>query len=358
MSPILIKENNYNGIYRLSSDKFLNTYYIVSDANTRRLMASPEVVGFETYTSMLRPTSSALKMLIDKGVVSRDGVDILTILRGGLNYPIEECCYQCGIQVNNIDFVSCERIIKNHCIENLEVKYEKLCVKANTTVILGDIIASGDTIRLCMRHVIDYFKANGGSIKKIVFFTIGGTKAISIMESFTDEIKGFWPDFEGFFCVFYEGVFTVYEDKGVTGVNVPNIDFGLKGGVISPDFREYLVDYDYCPALLEKCIIYDGGARRYEIGAHYEEVMDYWKSLYKVSGNVDFDAFVAEKIGYRDISFSQWIELNGYEYDESYLPLYEKEIAYANELKKKDLPSICERRIRQVEEKLGKYSNN
>ena len=61
-----------------------------------------------------------------------------------------------------------------------------------------------------------------------MFFTIGGTKAISIMEAFTREIRTFWPGFEGFYCVFYEGVFTVYEDKGVTGVNVPYIDFGMK----------------------------------------------------------------------------------------------------------------------------------
>ena len=48
-------------------------------------MASPEVVGFETYSSMLRPTDIALQMLVDKGVVNKDGVDILTILRGRLS---------------------------------------------------------------------------------------------------------------------------------------------------------------------------------------------------------------------------------------------------------------------------------
>lgn len=357
MSPKLIKEDNYTGVYRLLSDGLLNSYYVVSDASTCRLMASPEVVGFETYSSMLRPTDIALQMLVDKGVVNKDGVDILTILRGGLNYPVEECCCHCGVQVDNIDFISCERIIRNHVIEGLEVKYEKLNVEKDATLILGDIIASGDTIRLCLRHVIDHFKVNGGSIKRIVFFTIGGTKAISIMEAFTREIRTFWPGFKGFYCVFYEGVFTVYEDKGVTGVNVPYIDFGMKGGVIAPDFREYMMDYEHAPALIEKCIIYDGGARRYEIGAHYEEVMDYWQSLYAVSESVSFDDFIAEKIGYKDASFLQWIELNHYEYDESYRPLYEKEISYVNELRKKELPSLCAERIRQIEASLGKYRN-
>ena len=177
------------------------------------------------------------------------------------------------------------------------------------------------------------------------------------MEAFTREIRTFWPGFEGFYCVFYEGVFTVYEDKGVTGVNVPYIDFGMKGGVIAPDFREYLMDYEHAPALIEKCIIYDGGARRYKIGAHYEEVMDYWQSLYAVSESVSFDDFIAEKIGYKDASFLQWIELNHYEYDESYRPLYEKEISYVHELRKKELPSLCAERIRQIEASLGKYRN-
>ena len=52
MSPKLIKEDNYTGVYCLLSDGLLNSYYVVSDASTCRLMASPEVVGFETYSSM------------------------------------------------------------------------------------------------------------------------------------------------------------------------------------------------------------------------------------------------------------------------------------------------------------------
>ena len=31
------------------------------------------------------------------------------------------------------------------------------------------------------------------------------------------QIRSYFPQFEGFECFFYEGVFTVYEDPGATG---------------------------------------------------------------------------------------------------------------------------------------------
>ena len=34
-----------------------------------------------------------------------------------------------------------------------------------------------------------------------------------------------------------------------------------------------------CSPLFEKCIIYDGGARRYEIHEHVEEVLEFWEGI-------------------------------------------------------------------------------
>ena len=39
--------------YRLEGGHFLNEYYIVSEAETRKLMNHPEVVGYEVYASCL-----------------------------------------------------------------------------------------------------------------------------------------------------------------------------------------------------------------------------------------------------------------------------------------------------------------
>jgi hypothetical protein len=172
----LLQDTN---VYELQSKQFVNRYFILSNEGTRRLMAFPEVVGFDTYQCMLPATVAAMKHLFPSGGKE---VDILTILRGGLNYPVEEACFRSGIRVSDIHFVSCERIIEDHIITGLEIKYEKLRITRDRTLVIGDIIATGDTLRLCLDQVVDRFRRRGGSIRKIIFFTIGGTRAIELME--------------------------------------------------------------------------------------------------------------------------------------------------------------------------------
>ena len=353
---VLLGKQRETSIYQLKSVGLQNKYYVVSGEGTRHLMASPEVVGFESYLSMKPATSAALEYFCQNGLATE--ANILTILRGGLNYPLEECCYKAGIRVPDMDFISCERKIESGVITGLDIKYEKLHIGRDVTLMIGDIIASGDTLRLCLSQVVDRFRRRGGSLKRIIFFTVGGTKAIPLMESFTEQIRRLFPDFEGFCCIFYEGIFTVYEDKGVTGINIPDIDFGWRGGVVAPEFRHYVLSFAE-DALFEKCIIYDGGARRYEITAHYEEVMEYWESLLAIAAQVDFEAFLAEKIGYRrPVTYENWLEINRYRELGDLHRLFDLERHYLDIVSERGLAEICRRRIRSVKADLGKYIQN
>lgn len=343
-------------VYELRQAQFSNKYFILSSTGTRRLMAFPEVVGFDSYLSMLPATVAALRHLTHQG--KGGDVDILTILRGGLNYPIEEACYRSGIRVRDIHFVSCERIIEDHIITGLEIKYEKLRVKKDNILVIGDIIATGDTLRLCLDQVIDRFRRRGGSIRKIIFFTIGGTRAIDLMESMTEEIRRIWPEFEGFDCFFYEGIFTVYKDQGATGINVPDIDFGWKDGVVSPEFRRFVLDHPY--SILEKCIIYDGGARRYEIPVHFHEALEYWEGIWARADQIDPQLMVGEKLGYYNpVTYNKWLTLNHYRelMDERLKPLWADEaelLAHASAL---SLETIANQRINAINSILQNYES-
>ena len=346
----LLQDTN---VYELQSKQFVNRYFILSNEGTRRLMAFPEVVGFDTYQCMLPATVAAMKHLFPSGGKE---VDILTILRGGLNYPVEEACFRSGIRVSDIHFVSCERIIEDHIITGLEIKYEKLRITRDRTLVIGDIIATGDTLRLCLDQVVDRFRRRGGSIRKIIFFTIGGTRAIELMEKKTEEIRRVFPEFEGFECFFYEGIFTVYENKGVTGINVPDIDFGWKGGVVAPEFRRYVLDHPY--SILEKCIIYDGGARRYEIPVHFREALEYWEGLWSRADGIDPRKLVAEKLGFEEpLSFQQWLAVNRFEdlKDDTLSALWADETALLNNASALSLESIAMQRIQAIKTNLQQY---
>lgn len=345
----LLQDTN---VYELRSQQFSNRYFILSNAGTRRLMAFPEVIGFDSYLSMLPPTVAALHHLFPQG----GEVDILTILRGGLNYPIEEACFRNGIRVSDIHFVSCERIIEDHIITGLEIKYEKLRVTQNRTLVIGDIIATGDTLHLCLDQIVDRFRRREGSIRKIIFFTIGGTRAIELMEQKAREIREIFPAFEGFECFFYEGVFTVYENQGATGINVPNIDFGWKDGAVSPEFRRYVMDHPY--SLLEKCIIYDGGARRYEIPVHFHEVLEYWEGVWSRADRIDPEKLVGEKLGfYQPLSFQDWLALNHFQHlkDESLEKLWADETELLKHAAALSLETISTQRINAINTILQQY---
>ena len=346
----LLQDTN---VYELQSKQFVNRYFILSNEGTRRLMAFPEVVGFDTYQCMLPATVAAMMHLFPSGGKE---VDILTILRGGLNYPVEEACFRSGIRVSDIHFVSCERIIEDHIITGLEIKYEKLRITRDRTLVIGDIIATGDTLRLCLDQVVDRFRRRGGSIRKIIFFTIGGTRAIELMEKKTEEIRHVFPEFEGFECFFYEGIFTVYENKGVTGINVPDIDFGWKGGVVAPEFRRYVLSHPY--SILEKCIIYDGGARRYEIPVHFREALEYWEGLWSRADGIDPRKLVAEKLGFEEpLSFQQWLAVNRFEdlKDDTLSALWAEETALLNNASALSLESIAMQRIQAIKTNLQQY---
>ena len=133
-------------IYGLSGSGLQNRYFILSSPGSRPLLAFPEVVGYDCYAALTDATADALGFI--KAGIPSSGIDIFTILRGGLNYPLEEAAHKCHIPVRYMHFVSCERIIENKEILGLDIKYEKISPSACRTIAIGDILATGDTFRL------------------------------------------------------------------------------------------------------------------------------------------------------------------------------------------------------------------
>ena len=85
------------------------------------------------------------------------------------------------------------------------------------------------------------------------------------------------------------------------------MDFYWKGGIVAPEFRRETLSM--CSPLFEKCIIYDGGARRYEIHEHVEEVLEFWEGIKERADKIDFKELLDEKLGYpTPISYEDWIK--------------------------------------------------
>lgn len=355
----IYKEFNDQGVacYKLHGADFLNEYYIVSEAETRKLMNSPEVVGYEVYKCLLNPTSQMLHYLKEAGRIT--SANILSILRGALNYPIEESCFREHIRVHDISFLSSERVFaENGEVTGLTIKYSKLALVPDSSLMIGDIIASGDTLVKCLEYVFDVYRSKGAKLRNIIFFTIGGVQGVEKLEGLTAKIRTFWPEFEGFITVYYEGIFNCYEpgDKGVSGINRALIDFYWKGGIVSPEFRQQTLSKR--DPLFEKCTIYDGGARRYEISDHIEEVLEFWESILERSSVINKNELLVEKLGHAlDIAYPEWLEDTHYQElePEKNLWLYNQEKGYIEALRDVTLEEIARTRVREFKTALKKY---
>lgn len=340
--------------YQLDGGDFLNEYYLVSHEASRRLLQHPEVVGYEVYKCMLKATSRMLRYLKEAGKIR--SANILSILRGALNYPLEESCYQEGIRVHDISFLSSERVFDHESIAGLEIKYNKLAMVPDSTLLIGDIIATGDTLAHCLQYVIDWYSQHGEALRNIIVFTVGGSRGIELMEALTQKIRKSWPDFQGFVAIYYEGIFNTYTEKGVSGVNLPDVDFYWKDGIVCPEYRHEVLSSPN--TLFEKCTIYDGGARRYEIQDHIAEVLEYWQKIEEYSDRIDLKKLADEKLGYdTPVSLEQWVEYNHYEAMDPSLcvRLYQQEREYLKRLESLSLKDIARERIEQFSAALKDY---
>ena len=59
--------------------------------------------------------------------------------------------------------MSSERVFENGEMTGLEIKYCKLATVPNSTLLIGDIIASGETLVNCLRYVITITASRGPS---------------------------------------------------------------------------------------------------------------------------------------------------------------------------------------------------
>ena len=307
-------------------------------------------------TTLQRQLTALQRDLKEKKKIT--SANILSILRGALNYPLEESCYKEHIRVHDISFMSSERVFENGEMTGLEIKYCKLATVPNSTLLIGDIIASGETLVNCLRYVIDYYRKQGAKLRNIVLFTIGGTQGVEILEKLTQEIRVYWPGFEGFVTVYYEGIFSCYEEgnKGVSGINRALIDFYWKGGIIAPAFRHETLSMQN--PLFEKCTIYDGGARRYEIHEHIEEVLEFWNGVLERADSIDKQALLEEKLGHPlPISYEDWLKDCHYEKLDKKTTrwLYQQERGFVEGMRDVSLKEIARQRIDEFTTTLRKY---
>ena len=75
----LVPEFNEQGVacYKLAGGNYVNEYYVVSEAETRKLLNTPEIVGYEVYDCLIPSTSQMLYYFKEQKKVTTVGGKLL-----------------------------------------------------------------------------------------------------------------------------------------------------------------------------------------------------------------------------------------------------------------------------------------
>lgn len=323
--------------------------YIISNKKTRKLLCEPEIIGYRIPVLLKTPITDLLLWLRNNGKI--DTVNIFNILRGGLNFPIEEACYATNIDVKGVSFITSERFFLDKKVSRIETRYRKINPVNNSTIIIGDIIASGETLRNAINYIEETYVVAGANLKRIIIITIGTNNILHLVKEFEKQLKKRWSGFESIIMCFVEGIFNTYTSTGIAKINLPRVDFYINGAVISPEYRKAIISNQ--TSIFEKCAIYDGGARRFEQLIHINQIITYWKQLKEKSSEIDTKEFLEEKFGYiTDISYDDWKGINNYSEltGKELYELFNFEVSFRKMLEKTQLSIIAHDRYDYLNE--------
>jgi len=250
--------------------------YIISTPHTRKILNMPEIHGFE-YTHLLRKgLASFLKTpFAEKFFKDSDGskYSALHFLRGGLNFNFIEQFYKCyGFTKVNASFMTSQRVQKGKHWKIKHDQYRKFSLEGVTSLIAGDVIATGTTLKNGFDCVLEL----PVKLDSFIFFTIGTPYTEKIINEYEKKFRKRNRNFKAY--IFYvEGRFELIEKKGELPFAIDGTDLVRKNALLSPEF-EYS---QTIASRIERCAVYDVGARAFNWRKHFRDIVEYWGLLSK-----------------------------------------------------------------------------
>jgi len=278
---------------------------IVTSPGTRRICNDPTCCGVD-YTRRLGATCAAtLKALGDELSLVESETLVVNILRGGLNFGLREALADAyGWSRHATGFVSAQRAENGdgsgewHITENA---YRKVYFPPCASLVIGDVVATGTSLRYALDELVRTALASGTKLRSIVFFTFGGPKAEEALAAADRACRAHFPEYRGTTLIYLEGVFAVPDDRSPLRIRLPGTDLLRLGAEMAPEFVESQYEDPAYP--LERCVIYDAGSRAFWLPDYVHDVIGYWRqNLDLALGGVTYLDLLAERFPSLDAS--------------------------------------------------------
>jgi len=273
--------------------------FVVSTPETREICNDPFVVGMN-YTDRLRKASGrVLRQLRDARVFSgsEHSTQVLTILRGGLNFQLREALSDAfGWSAHSSWFISAQRRLRSPDSSEWEIvedSYTKMHQQPEVDIVFGDIVATGTSLR----HGLEKIRGQLGKsmrCRSLMFFTIGGAVSGDYIDLWRAEIHKALGQEVSCSVVYFEGVFGVAHAGSSVRIKIDGTDLLRRDGAMSPEFLASQYENPSFP--LERCTIYDAGSRAFHVLEYLEDVREYWELVSEQAAEgISFSQLVEER---------------------------------------------------------------
>ncbi len=272
-----IKSSSKAVAYEISPRQKIKRY-IVSTPFTRSILNKPEIIGFDYIKNLRAGVFETLKLFSNQFEKYGDkNISVLHFLRGGLNFGLFNMLNSAyGFNRMNASFITSQRYKKRTDWFIKDDQYRKFSLPDDATIFIGDVLATGTTLDNGLEILRKQCLSEDKNIRRVVMFTIGCRRAEEILEKYHAIFqKNF--DYEETIIIYFEGRFVVPLSKNDFTICLPGTDLVKKNALLTPEFAKSQSEKVTYP--LERCVVYDVGARAYDYMTHLDDVIDYWRKL-------------------------------------------------------------------------------
>ena len=288
-------------LYRFTAPKSPKVQCFVASApETRAICNDPFVTGVRYTRSLSTACARIIKLLSEKKLISLRERDttVLHVLRGGISFGLREALADAfGWNDHASAFISAQRAKRSPGSDDwviTESAYKKIHLRARNNVVFGDVVATGTSLEYALARVAEEAVQSNVSIETMVFFTIGSPRAHEILSLLNFELSQLFPSYLGAAVIYLEGIFPVATMHSPLTLKIDGTDLLRREWIAAPEFIES--QYQLPSSPLERCVVYDAGARAFNTAEYFEDVRDYWShNLELARKGVAFQSLLNER---------------------------------------------------------------
>jgi len=302
-----VRRENGSAVYLIEdSTETTVKRYILSTPETRAICNDPLVMGYE-YTEKLETACATFFRLTAETTsiaLQENRSMVFNILRGGLNFGLRGALAKAfGWNTHSSSFVTAQRarVTENSELWHItEDEYKKITFPQKAQIIIGDVVATGTSLRHGLDIMVKEAVKQGIELGSILFFTIGGQMSEERLIEADKACRKHFPNYEGTHVCYIEGRFFVPTIDSRVSIKITGTDLMRCNSLMAPEFIESNFDAPSYP--LERCTIYDAGSRAFQIREYLEDVIDYWQKVLELSKTMTFAEMMVERFPDLDVT--------------------------------------------------------